>query len=101
MQYTGQQKAALLREMLLEQAALDMGMNGGLGSAQNEVPQLAHEGPQTSLSKAERLMLKRIADRDGITEDEAASNLVSAALARRVKKRTGKAPARVYSMKRK
>ena len=39
--YTGQQKAALLREMLLEQAVLDMGMNGGAQVQQNEVPQLA------------------------------------------------------------
>jgi len=37
--YTGQQKAALLRDMLLEQARLDMNsLMGGLG---NEVPQLA------------------------------------------------------------
>jgi hypothetical protein len=51
------------------------------------------------LTKAERDAVKRIADRDGITEDEAASNLVSAALARRVKKRTGKSPAKVYGFK--
>lgn len=51
------------------------------------------------LSKLERDAVKRVADRDGITEDEAASNLVSAALARRVKKRTGKSPARVYGFK--
>lgn len=53
----------------------------------------------TALSKLERDMLKRIAERDGITEDEAATNLVKTCLARRVKKRTGKNPARVYSMK--
>lgn len=59
-------------------------------------------GPEaTALTKAELEMVKRIADRDGITEDEAASRLVSAALARRVKKRTGKVPAKVYAMKRK
>ena len=51
---------------------------------------------QTALSPAERALVKRIADRDGITEDEAATNLVKTALARRVKKRTGKGPARVY-----
>ena len=39
--YTGQQKAALLREMLLEQARLDMEANLGLGSAVNEVPQMS------------------------------------------------------------
>ena len=50
------------------------------------------------LSNAERAMIKRIADRDGITEEEAANNLVKACLARRVKKKTGKNPARVYSI---
>ena len=40
LKYTGQQKAALLREMLLEQARLDMEANLGLGSAVSEVPQL-------------------------------------------------------------
>jgi predicted kinase len=52
----------------------------------------------TILSNAERAMLKRIADRDGISEEEAANNLVKACLARRVKKRTGKNPAKVYSI---
>ena len=60
---------------------------------------MSESGPQTSLTKAERELVKRIADRDGITENEAASNLVSAALARRVKKRTGKVPAKVYSIR--
>ena len=58
-----------------------------------------HEPDRTTLSNAERAMVKRIADRDGVTEDEAATRLVKEALARRVKKRTGKAPARVYSVK--
>lgn len=44
-------------------------------------------------------MVKRIAERDGVTEDEAATRLVKEALARRVKKRTGRAPAKVYSIK--
>ena len=63
---------------------------------------MSEQGPdQTVLSKAERAAIKRIADRDGVTEDEAATRLVRAALARRVKKRTGKAPAKVYSMRKK
>jgi hypothetical protein len=37
--YTGQQKAVLLREMLLEQARLDMGMDSAGVVAANEVPQ--------------------------------------------------------------
>lgn len=40
-QYTGQQKATLLREMLLEQAALDMGMNGAPTEQHNEGHQQA------------------------------------------------------------
>ena len=63
---------------------------------------MSDAGPDhTALTKAEREIVKRIADRDGITEDEAATNLVKTALARRVKKRTGKAPAKVYGMRRK
>lgn len=50
------------------------------------------------LSKAERALVEQIAARDGISLEEAASRLVSEALARRVRRRTGKAPARVYVM---
>lgn len=39
--YTGQQKAVLLRDMLLEQAMLDMGVNAAPMISVNEVPQLA------------------------------------------------------------
>lgn len=35
--YTGAQKAAFLREMLLEQARLDMGLNSAYATAANEV----------------------------------------------------------------
>jgi hypothetical protein len=35
-----------------------------------------------------------------VTEDEAATRLVKIALARRVKRRTGKNPARVYDLRR-
>lgn len=56
---------------------------------------------RTTLTKQERALLKRIADRDGVTEDEAASRLVKEAIARRVKRRTGKAPAKVYEVNRK
>ena len=50
------------------------------------------------LSKAEMEIVKKIAARDGVSEEVAASRLVSEALARRVKKRSGKVPARVYGM---
>jgi hypothetical protein len=61
---------------------------------------VAERGPeQTALSRKEREILKRIAERDGITEDEAATNLVKAALERMVRRRTGRGPAKVYSIK--
>lgn len=56
---------------------------------------------KTAFSGKELAVLEQIAKRDGITVEEAATNLGKAALARRVKKRTGKAPARVYDMRRK
>lgn len=54
-----------------------------------------------NLTKAEREIVQRIADRDGVTLDEAATRLAKEGLARRVKKRTGKAPAKVYDLRRK
>lgn len=53
---------------------------------------------ETQLSKAEIALVKRIAERDGVTMDTAASRLISEALARRVKKKTGKRMARVYPL---
>lgn len=52
-----------------------------------------------ALSARERELTQRVADLYGLTLEQAASALVQAALARRVRKRTGKAPARVYSVK--
>ena len=52
------------------------------------------------LSKAEIVMLQRLADLHGVTVDEMATKLAQEELARRVKKRTGKTPAKVYSIKR-
>lgn len=60
----------------------------------------APDPDQTTLTNAEKEMIQKIADRDGVTLEEAASRLTTEALKRRVKKRTGKAPARVYPMKR-
>jgi hypothetical protein len=54
---------------------------------------------ETVLSKAELALLRRIADRDGVSIDVAASRLASEALALRVRKRTGKAPAKVYGIR--
>lgn len=58
------------------------------------------EPDHANLSRAERALVQKIADRDGITLDEAATKLGQRALARIVKKRTGKTPAKVYPMKR-
>lgn len=52
------------------------------------------------VSEAERQLVKKIADRDGVSEDEAASKLFSRALARKVKKKTGRPPAKLYSIRR-
>lgn len=54
-----------------------------------------------ALSKREMEQVERVAKQKGISTDEAATLLFSAGLARRVKKKTGKSPARVYSIGRK
>ena len=59
------------------------------------------ENTLAAFTSKELDLIKRVAERDGITTDEAATNLGKAALARRTRKRTGKAPARVYSIKKK
>lgn len=55
---------------------------------------------ELSLSKEEAELVKQIAKQKGITEDEAASLVIKGSIARRVKKRTGKSPAKVYSLPR-
>lgn len=57
------------------------------------------EPEQTALSEKEMEQVRRIARRDGVTEDEAATRLVQQSLARRLRKRTGKGPAKVYSIR--
>jgi hypothetical protein len=51
------------------------------------------------LSDKEHEVLRAYAAMYGLTEQEAASKLVSEAIARRVKKNTGKTPARVYPIR--
>ncbi len=53
------------------------------------------------LSKDEADLAKQIAKRKGITEEEAATLIVKASIARRVRKRTGKSPAKVCCIRRK
>lgn len=52
----------------------------------------------TALTALELTLINRIAVRDGVSLEQAASRLVSEALARRVKRRTGHTPAKVYSI---
>ena len=52
-----------------------------------------------ALSKAEADLAAKIAEREGISIEQAATMVVKASIARRMKKRTGKAPARVYGIK--
>jgi hypothetical protein len=51
-------------------------------------------------STKELELVKKIARRDGVTVEEAATRLASQALAERVRRRTGKGPAKLYPMKR-
>jgi hypothetical protein len=57
--------------------------------------------PDTSMTDEERALVEAVAKLYGITEEEAHDCLAKTSLARRVRKRTGKAPAKVYGFKRK
>lgn len=54
----------------------------------------------TALSAREREIVKRIAARDGVSEEEAASRLVKEGLARRVRRKSGKGQAKVFPIRR-
>jgi hypothetical protein len=56
--------------------------------------------PDTALSKEEAALVRRVAEIYGITEEEAHTNLAKAGLARRVKRKTGSSPAKVYGIRR-
>ena len=60
-----------------------------------------NKAPDTSLSKAEASLVKKVAEQYGVSEDEASTLLAKGGLARRVKKRTGSSPAKVYGLRRK
>lgn len=55
--------------------------------------------PDTAMTQAEVELVGRVAKLYGITLEEAHTNLAKAGLARRVKRRTGSSPAKVYSLK--
>lgn len=57
--------------------------------------------PQSAPLTAKELdLVQRVARRDGISDDEAATNLAKAALARRARKRAGKGTAKVMPIRR-
>lgn len=55
----------------------------------------------TALTDKEREAVQQVADQRGITLEEAAEQLAKEGLASRVRRKTGKAPARVYELRRK
>lgn len=57
--------------------------------------------PDTSMTDEESAVVKAVAKLYGISEEEAHDCLAKTSLARRVRKRTGKAPAKIYGLKRK
>ncbi len=61
---------------------------------------MTNKGTPILLTDREREMLRSVAEAEGITEEEAASRLVSQAIARRMKRNTGKTPAKIYPIKR-
>lgn len=60
-----------------------------------------NKNPDTAMTDEELAMVKRVAEIYGLTLEEAQDNLGKGGLAHRVKKRTGKSPAKVYPLKRK
>lgn len=57
------------------------------------------KAPDTALTAQEAELVRRVAALYGITEEEAYTDLAKGGLARRVKKRTGRNPAKVYPFK--
>jgi len=60
---------------------------------------VANKVPDTAMTNEEEDLIRRVAKCYGISEEEAQTCLAKAGLARRVRKRTGKAPARIYTLK--
>jgi predicted kinase len=54
----------------------------------------------TALSERERQLVEQVAQQRGITYEEAAEMLAKEGLESRVRRRTGRAPAKVYDMNR-
>jgi hypothetical protein len=60
-----------------------------------------NKAPDSALTEKEAELVRKVAELYGITEQAAHDCLAKGALARRVKKRTGKNPAKVYSIRKK
>lgn len=56
---------------------------------------------QTAFSDKERQVVEQVAQQRGITFEEAADQLGKEGLASRIRRKTGKAPAKVYEIRRK
>jgi hypothetical protein len=56
---------------------------------------------QTALSERERLAIEQVAQQRGISFEDAAEQLAKEGLASRVRRKTGRAPARVFEIRRK
>ena len=56
---------------------------------------------QTAVSEKERQAIEAVAQQRGITFEEAVEQMAKEGLASRVRRKTGKAPARVYELRRK
>jgi predicted kinase len=54
----------------------------------------------TALSERERQMVQQVADQRGITFEEAVEQMAKEGLASRVRRKTGRAPAKVYDISR-
>jgi predicted kinase len=55
----------------------------------------------TSLSEREREAVQRVADQRGVSFEEAVEQMAKEGLASRVRRKTGRAPAKVYELPRK
>jgi predicted kinase len=56
---------------------------------------------QTALSEKERQAVQQVADQRGISFEEAIEQMAKEGLAQRVRRKTGKLPAKVYDIRRK
>lgn len=56
---------------------------------------------QTALSEQQRRAVEQVAEQRGVTFEEAVEQLAKEGLASRVRRKTGRAPAKVYELRRK